>query len=244
VFDHRDADRDRQKPLKRIYGAINNRYDLINYFFTWGMDKTWRDELVSELLALYPLKVLDIGCGTGELSIGIALRAPENMEMTGYDFSRPMLDMAARKAEERALHKIITFVHGDVARMPFPDNTFDAITIAFALRNLIFRNPLAMRHLTEIFRVLKPGGNCLMVESSQPQNPVIRWLNHLYLRTYVYGLGVLISGNREAYRYLTQSAIHFCTPENLEKQFLDVGFRQFFYRPLFFGAAAIYRARK
>ncbi|MBN1663167.1 MAG: ubiquinone/menaquinone biosynthesis methyltransferase [Deltaproteobacteria bacterium] len=241
---HHDPDQDRQNPLQRIFGAVNDRYDLINYFFTWGMDKTWRNALISDLLALHPQKVLDVGCGTGELSVGIALNAPEDMEITGYDFSKSMLDKAVRKAQERAPQKKIAFIHGEVARMPFPDALFDCITIAFALRNLLFQNPLAKTHLSEIYRTLKPGGNCLIVESSQPQNRLIRWFNHLYLRTCVYGIGAAISGNREAYRYLTQSAIHFHAPEALERQFLAVGFRQFFFRPLFFGAAGIFRVLK
>lgn len=232
------------KALNGIFGDINEHYDLVNRLFTCGMDQNWRNQLVSDLLQCDPQKVLDIGCGTGDLSIRIALCAQGSIDVTGYDFSKPMLEVAARKAHEQAPHRHISFIHGDVAQMPFPDATFDCVGISFALRNLIYENSLARQHLSEIFRVLKPGGRFLSVESSQPHNKIIRWLDHLYLRTYVYGIGMLISGNRKAYQYLTQSAINFDTPEELEKRFLAAGFQTFSYRRLFFGAAAIYRGTK
>jgi demethylmenaquinone methyltransferase/2-methoxy-6-polyprenyl-1,4-benzoquinol methylase len=234
----------RQTPLDRMFGVIHGRYDRINRLFTWGMDKRWRKRLVAALLKLEPKKVLDIGCGTGDLSISIARQSHGKVEITGCDFSKPMLEMAVKKAKELAPNGKATFIHGEVAQMPFPDETFDCIGIAFALRNLIFENPLAGKHLSEIIRVLKPGGYCLIVESSQPSNKIIRLLSHLYLRTYVYGVGILISGSRDAYRYLVQSAIHFYTPEELEKLLLAAGFRRFSFRPLFFGAAGIYQAQK
>jgi len=234
----------RQKPLMRIFGAIPGHYDLVNRLFTWGMDKSWRRQLVAALIKNHPRKVLDIGCGTGDLSIGIALQSQGRIDITGYDFSEPMLEIATRKAKELAPNTKMIFIHGDVARMPFPDETFDCVTISFALRNLIFENPLAEKHLSEIRRVLKTGGIFLSVESSQPRNKIIRSIDHLYLHTCVYGLGALISGDREAYRYLVQSAIHFYTPEELEKRFLAIGFRQFSHVPLFFGAAGINQVLK
>jgi demethylmenaquinone methyltransferase/2-methoxy-6-polyprenyl-1,4-benzoquinol methylase len=230
--------------LSPMFGGIIRRYDLINHIFTWGMDKRWRKKLVAQCLKLNPEKVLDIGCGTGDLSINIARQARGNLHVTGYDFSRPMLAAAVKKVRAQDLDKKISFVSGEASQMPFPDESFDCIGISFAFRNLIYKNPLALRHLSEILRVLKPGGSCLIAESSQPQNKIIRLLHHLYLRTYVYAIGALISGDKKAYKYLIQSAINFYPPEELRKLLLAAGFRQVHYRPLFFGATGIYRALK
>ena len=230
--------------LSPMFGGIIRHYDLINHIFTWGMDKRWRKKLVAQCLKLNPEKVLDIGCGTGDLSINIARHALGNLHVTGYDFSRPMLAVAVKKARVQDLDKKISFISGEASQMPFPDESFDCIGISFAFRNLIYKNPLASRHLAEILRVLKPGGNCLIAESSQPQNKIIRLLHNLYLRTYVYAIGALISGDKKAYKYLAQSAINFYPPEELKKLLLAAGFRQVHYRPLFFGATGIYRALK
>jgi len=230
--------------LSPMFGGIIRSYDLINNIFTWGMDMRWRKELVAQCLKLNPEKILDVGCGTGDLSINIARHAYGNLHVTGYDFSGPMLEKAIKKAQAQDLDKKISFISGEASQMPFPDEYFDCIGISFAFRNLIYKNPLASRHLAEILRVLKPGGSCLIAESSQPQNKIIRLLHHLYLRTYVYAMGTLISGDKQAYKYLIQSAINFQPPEELRKLLLAAGFRQVHYRPLFFGATGIYRALK
>jgi demethylmenaquinone methyltransferase / 2-methoxy-6-polyprenyl-1,4-benzoquinol methylase len=228
--------------LSPMFGDIIRHYDFINHVFTWGMDKGWRKKLVAQCLQLKPEKFLDLGCGTGDLAINIARHARGNLHVTGYDFSRPMLETASKKVRKASLDKKISFIYGEAAQMPFSDNYFDCIGISFAFRNLIYKNPLAQRHIAEILRVLKPGGNCLIAESSQPKNKLMRRLHHFYLRTYVYGIGILVSGDKKAYKYLTESAINFYSPEEMKKMLLAAGFRQVYYRPLFFGAAGIYRA--
>lgn len=230
--------------LLPMFSGIIRHYDLINHIFTWGMDKRWRKKLVAQCLILNPEKVLDIGCGTGDLSINIASNARGNLHVTGYDFSHPMLDEAIKKARAQNLDNKISFISGEASQMPFPDKSFDCIGISFAFRNLIYKNPLASQHLAEVLRVLKPGGSCVIAESSQPQNKIIRLLHHLYLRTYVYAIGALISGDKKAYKYLTQSAIDFHPPEELKRLLLAAGFRQVHYQPLFFGATGIYQALK
>jgi demethylmenaquinone methyltransferase/2-methoxy-6-polyprenyl-1,4-benzoquinol methylase len=239
-----DSKKNSGESLSEIFGGIIRHYDLINHVFTWGMDKHWRKKLVAQCIKLNPEKVLDIGCGTGDLSINIARNARENLHVTGYDFSRPMLAVAVKKARAQDLDEKISFISGEASQMPFSDESFDCIGISFAFRNLIYKNPLASQHLAEILRVLKPGGSCLIAESSQPQNKIIRLFHHLYLRTYVYAIGALISGDKKAYKYLTQSAINFHPPEELRKMLLAAGFRHVHYLPLFFGAAGIYQLRK
>jgi demethylmenaquinone methyltransferase/2-methoxy-6-polyprenyl-1,4-benzoquinol methylase len=230
--------------LSPMFSRIIRHYDFINHVFTWGMDRRWREELVAQCLKLNPEKVLDIGCGTGDLTIAIARRSRGNLHITGYDFSRSMLEAAAKKVQAIVPDKKISFIYGEAARMPFPDASFDCIGISFAFRNMLYKNPLAERNLAEIFRVLQPGGSCFIAESSQPKNKFIRLLHHFYLHTYVYAMGVLISGNKKAYKYLTESVINFYPPEELQKHLLAAGFRKVDYQPLFFGAAGIYQALK
>jgi demethylmenaquinone methyltransferase/2-methoxy-6-polyprenyl-1,4-benzoquinol methylase len=232
------------KPLYGMFTAIPRYYDLTNAIFTWRMDKGWRNRAAKECLYSQPSRILDLCCGTGDLGITIARLARYDMELTGIDYSQPMLDIAARKAGQLARNKKISFIASDAAKLPFPDGYFDCTGISFAFRNLTYKNPLAQKHLSEVFRVLKPGGRFVIVESSQPGSKFIRVLFHLYLRWFVFGIGYLFSGNRQAYHYLSESAARFFTPEEVKTMLLSTGFQHVSYRPLFFGAAGIHVATK
>jgi demethylmenaquinone methyltransferase/2-methoxy-6-polyprenyl-1,4-benzoquinol methylase len=230
--------------LSPMFGGIIRHYDLINHVFTWGMDIGWRKKLVAQCLKLKPQKILDLGCGTGDLAINIVRVARENLHVTACDFSKEMLSVASEKARKATVDDKISFIHADAASLPFPGNYFDCVGISFAFRNMIYKNASADRHLAEISRVLKPGGSCLIAETSQPRNKFIQALHHFYIRTYVYTMGLLISGDRVAYKYLTESAVNFYGPDELEKILITAGFKRVFYQPLFFGAAGIYRLIK
>ncbi|MBP8609667.1 MAG: ubiquinone/menaquinone biosynthesis methyltransferase [Syntrophaceae bacterium] len=230
--------------LSPMFGGIIRHYDLINHVFTWGMDIGWRKKLVACCLEINPREVLDLGCGTGDLAISIALLAPENLHVTACDFSREMLAVASQKARKVGVDNKISFINADAANFPFSDSYFDCVGISFAFRNLIYKNASADRHLAEILRVLKPGGSCFIAETSQPRNKFIQAMHHFYIRTYVYTMGLLISGDRAAYKYLAESAVNFYGPDELGKILITAGFKQVFYQPLFFGAAGIYRLIK
>jgi len=230
------------KPLYDMFTAVPRRYDLVNHVITWGLDKRWRWEVAKECSASQPKKVLDLCCGTGDLAINISRLVDEDAEVTGLDYSQPMLDIAIRKAEPLTWKP--SFVPGDASAMPFPDGYFDCVGISFAFRNLTYKNPLAQRHLAEVSRVLSPGGRFVIVETSQPAARLIRKLYHLYLRWFVYGVGSMLSGNRGAYRYLAESAARFYTPEELKEMLIETGFRKVYYRPLFFEAVGIHVAVK
>ena len=233
-------------PKKPLYGMFTNippRYDLVNGLITWGMDKGWRKKAAAECLSGRPLTVLDLCCGTGDLTLTIAKKADYPVIIKGLDYSQPMLDIAARKAS-LLNGKSISFTQGDASKMPFPDASFDCVGISFAFRNLTYKNPLAKNHISEILRILKPGGRCVIVESSQPKHKLIRSLYHFYMRQYTYRIGALISGNRSAYRYLAESASKYYSPLELKDLLIKSGFIKVSYQPLFFGAAGVYAALK
>ena len=233
-----------EKPLHGIFTNIPDRYDLINHIITWGLDKRWRWKAARECSVLQSRKVLDLCCGTGDLAIDIARLAEDRVEVTGVDYSRPMLEIAIKKAALSARRRRILFTYGDAANLPFPDGYFDRVGISFAFRNLTYKNPWAQHHIAEILRVLSTGGRCVIMETSQPRTKLIRKLFHLYLRWFVSRLGYLLSGNRGAYHYLAESAARFYTSEELKEILVTAGFSQVSFRPLFLGVVSIYVAVK
>ncbi|MDD5288110.1 MAG: bifunctional demethylmenaquinone methyltransferase/2-methoxy-6-polyprenyl-1,4-benzoquinol methylase UbiE [Dehalococcoidales bacterium] len=233
-----------KKPLHSIFTAVPGRYDLINRIFTWGLDAKWRLKAARLCLETQPKMILDLCCGTGDLAIGLAQLANPSTEIVGFDYSPPMLERAREKASHFTLKNSLTFVHGDVTDLPFPDGYFDCIGISFAFRNLTYKNPKTERYLAEIVRVLKEGGQFVIVESSQPPNIIIRKLDHLYLRTFVRWMGSCLSKNKPAYTYLTESASRFYTAEELGDLLIKSGFSKVTVKRLLFGATAIHVAVK
>ena len=230
--------------LHDVFIAVPPHYDLINKLMTWGLDRRWRRRLARECLASQPARVLDLCCGTGDLAITLARLAKSNTEVTGIDYSRPMLEKATQKAKKAGGKGKLSFVSGDIACIPFSEAHFDCIGTSFAFRNLSYKNPLAGRYISEVLRVLKPGGRFVIVETSQPKSNFIKKLYHLYLRYFVFWLGWLISGNREAYQYLADSATNYYAPEELGRMLVKAGFQQVSFRRLLFGAVSIHVAVK
>ncbi len=232
------------RPLQGIFMAVPPHYDLINRLFTWGLDERWRSLTARECLKEQPEQVLDLCCGTADLALRLAGMSSDSTRTVGIDFSLPMLEIAKEKSEHAGMNDRVFLIHGDTAALPFTDGQFDCIGISFAFRNLTYKNPLALRYLTEVLRVLRPGGRFVIVESSQPGSWLIRKLFHLYMRWYVSRLGYLLSRNRGAYRYLAESASRFYTVGELRNLMLEIGFSKFSSRRLVFGAAAIHVATK
>lgn len=234
----------RIEPLHRMFTVVPRRYDLINHVITWGLDKRWRREAAGECLASPPGRMLDLCCGTGDLAITLARLAENNIELTGIDYSQPMLEIAVKKSKSLIGKGEILFTYGDAANLPFADGYFDCVGISFAFRNLTYRNPLVRRYLAEVLRVLSAGGRYVIVETSQPKSKLLRTLYHLYLRQLVFRLGYRLSGNRGAYHYLAESAARFYTAEEVAEMLVTAGFRQVSCRRLFWGAVSIHVAVK
>ncbi len=234
----------KNKPLFGMFNAIPKRYDQINRIITLGLDKKWRDIAAHECLGTGPRRILDLGCGTGEMAINLVRLAKSYVAVYGLDFSPEMLEAARTKSDAIFGKDRIAFTQSEAASLPFANDYFDIVSISFAFRNLVYKNPVANFHLGEAFRVLAPGGKLVIVESSQPKSKFIRWWFHLYLRTYVYWVGWCLSGNKDAYKYLTESARRFFSPDQVRELLKASGFREVTYRPLLWGAAGIHVAVK
>ena len=230
--------------LHQIYDAIPHRYDLINRIMSLGLDQIWRRRAARECLAGNPGRVLDLCCGTGDLTMEICRISRDGTTVTGVDFSQPMLAVAEQKARSSGISPKPCFVYADAANLPFPEDNFNSIAISFAFRNLSYNNPLIEQYLAEVLRVLKPGGRLVIVETSQPKSRLIESLYHFYLRQIVCRLGAFISGNQEGYRYLSESAAGFYSPEELTDLLSRAGFSQVCFCRHLLGATSIHIATK
>lgn len=230
------------RPLQKMFNRVPGHYDFLNRLLTFRLDEHWRRKAVKEVLAELPERVMDLGTGTGDMAVRIARKSPQ-IRVVGYDFSASMLEVARRKARRYKVENI-EFIEGDAASMPFDDETFDVVGISFAFRNITFKNPYTGQYLKETFRSLKPGGKFVIVESSQPRSPLVRYFFHAYLHYIVSGIGGRISRAKGAYHYLAYSARHFYTREALTELLEQHGFSCIHHRPMLLGAAAVTVARK
>jgi len=220
--------------VRDMFARISPRYDLLNHLLSANIDKRWRRSVVEKLRPLLSsdARVLDIACGTGDLSI--ALFENIGTRVTGVDFCRPMLERAARK-EPR-----IAFVEGDALRLPFTDEVFDAVTIAFGLRNL----SSVEQGLGELRRVLKPNGWAAILEFSKPVVPGFRSLAAAYCTRLLPRIGGMISGSRSAYEYLPDSVSRFPDQEALSGIMSAAGFADVGFENLTGGVAALHTGRR
>ena len=233
-------------PLHDFYADIYPTYDRVNRIFTFGRDRSWRSKAVKVCLLKDPESVLDVCTGTGDFILEVAGASKPGVALTGYDFSTDMLNEARRKQEElegRGL-PLIRFEEGDVGQMPFEADSFDAMGITFGIRNLVYENSHAEKHLGELYRVLKPGGRFVVLESSKPSNIAWRVFNNIYLRLILPCLGGIISGNLKAYRYLAKSSRNYYTISEMGNILEGAGFKVVSSESLFLGSVMLVVAQK
>lgn len=221
--------------VKEMFAGIAGRYDLLNHILSLNIDKIWRRKVRTELQQILDRKdacVLDVACGTGDLST--VLDRDAKATVIGTDFCRPMLDVAQEKAPA------IPYVEADAMTLSFADNTFDAVTIAFGLRNL----PNFENGLKELNRVLKPGGTLAVLECSHPPLPGFRQLYHFYFGKVLPRIGGIVSGSPGAYRYLPNSVSKFPKQSELCSLMERTGFSSVKYQNLTGGIAALHTGCK
>lgn len=233
-----------RRPLKRMFDAVPDRYDLLNRVLTLRLDERWRRRAARRCLEHRPSRILDLCCGTGDLALHISKQATTPLEIVGLDYSPGMLDTARKKAARINSTTTVSFLEGDAGSMKFPDEHFDVVGIAFAFRNLTWKNPLKDAALAEVRRVLRPGGRFVIVETSQPSSRLVRIGFHMYLSTAVASLGGLISGHGGAYRYLAESARRFYNAAEVSSMLSEAGLETTDMVPLLGRAAAIHVAEK
>jgi len=205
-----------------------------------GFDILWRKKAVNIAIRQGGTHWLDVCTGTGETVNYLARNSSSSINIYAADFSLPMLTEARKKpCGDR-----IQFALSDINLLPFPDNTFDLITISFATRNINTSRKSLENAFREFHRVLKPGGKFINLETSQPKNPVIRWLFHLFIKIFVKPVGSLISGSKSGYTYLSQTIPRFYHAEELATILESAGFKTVTFQRLLLGAAAIHQAFK
>jgi demethylmenaquinone methyltransferase / 2-methoxy-6-polyprenyl-1,4-benzoquinol methylase len=230
-------------PLNEFYSRIYKRYDIINRLFTFGMDQSWRKEAVRQCLNSKPEAVLDLCCGTGNLSILLAEKGKGKVSVTGFDRNTRMLEIARQKSTQKSFLNI-RYVQGDALQMPFAPESFDAITIGFGFRNLTYDNPHSSSHILEMHRVLKRGGNLFILESGVPENRWIRFFFKIYLIQVLIPIGFILSGDLKAYSYLAHSASDFFPADEVFRMLSEQGFEITARRIFFLGAASLITAKK
>jgi len=232
-------DKTRQwRPLQKMFTEVPGRYDLMNRLLTFRFDERWRKLAARECLAGNPGRILDLCTGTGDLAIKLARLADPGTEILGIDYSDGMLSIARNKALKKGFEKI-KFINGDAASLPFENGSINAIGIAFAFRNLTYKNPDRETFLKEIYRVLSPQGRFIIVETSQPATKILRTLFYIYLKIFTAWIGGWISGSKSAYKYLSASARNFYNPDEVSEMLLETGFRSVQYKKLLGGIAGI-----
>jgi len=229
------------RSVKKIFADVPATYELVNHVLTLGLDVLWRRRAArSAAKAIGPGKWADMCTGTGETAVYLSRLAPEGTSVYGVDFSEPMLTEARKKPRAGQ----IKFVAADIKDLPFEDATFDLLTMSFATRNINLSREILIQSFAEYYRILKPGGCFVNVETSQPPSRLIRKCFHTYIRLFVKAIGSRVSGSRTAYAYLAGTIPRFYSAEELADIIREAGFEKVTFRRCLFGAVAIHRACK
>ncbi len=205
------------RQVRRIFNQVVPVYDLLNRALSLREDVRWRRFVARALRLGSTGRVLDVATGTGDLALAIAAR-PERPLVVGLDLVPAMLGPAKRKIAKRRARVALTC--GDGTRLPFPEASFDAVTIAFGIRNI----PRRGEALAEMHRVLAPGGRLYVLEFATPEKPLVRRLYRLYLRSWLPALGGLVSGDGASYQYLAHTILEFPSPPRFRREMAEAGF--------------------
>ncbi len=221
--------------IRSMFGAIAPRYDFLNRLLSLGIDRQWRRVAVSLVRCGNRGRVLDVATGTGDLALAIAAATQADVLIAGIDFCREMVDIGREKVAASPHAGRIELTVAPCEEIPFPDGSFDSVTIAFGIRNVVDRP----RGLAEMYRILKPGGNTVILEFSTPVIPLFKALYCWYFLKVLPAIGGIFS-QKSAYRYLPDSVLEFPSREEFKGLMTRAGFRNLTHRDLTLGIATIY----
>ena len=238
ITPYKDSELGKKQQIAKMFDTISNEYDGLNRIISFGIDIKWRNKVVQLVADTHPKNILDIATGTGDLAIN--LTRTNATQIIGLDISEGMLEVGRKKILNKELHKTIDMVVGDSENLPFDDSSFDAITVAFGVRN--FENLEV--GLAEILRVLKPGGIFVVLETSVPTKFPFKQGYYFYSKNILPLVGKMFSKDKVAYKYLSESASVFPHGEALNNILRKIGFNEVKNKPQTFGVATIYNATK
>jgi demethylmenaquinone methyltransferase/2-methoxy-6-polyprenyl-1,4-benzoquinol methylase len=238
ITPYKDSLLSKKEQVAKMFDTISGNYDNLNRVISFGIDVKWRKKVLKIVAQSNPVSILDIATGTGDLAILMAQTKAE--KIIGLDISEGMLEVGVKKIEAKKLSKTIEMVLGDSEKMPFDTNSFDAITVAFGVRN--FEN--LEKGLSEILRVLKPNGVFVILETSVPEKTPYKQGYRFYSKNILPLIGKLFSKDTVAYGYLSESAENFPYGEALNNILKKIGFIDVIAMPQTFGVATIYSASK
>lgn len=238
ITPYNDKTRSKKEQVTEMFDTISENYDGLNRVISFGIDVKWRKKVVSLVKNTSPQKILDVATGTGDLAIQLAKTGAS--EIVGLDISAGMLEVGKQKIEAKKLSNTIHMVKADSENLPYDDNYFDAITVAFGVRN--FEN--LEKGLTEIFRVLKPNGIFVVLETSVPTKTPFKQGYKFYSSKILPLIGRIFSKDKSAYSYLSESAAVFPYGETFNNILKKIGFINVDNQPQTFGVATIYTATK
>jgi demethylmenaquinone methyltransferase/2-methoxy-6-polyprenyl-1,4-benzoquinol methylase len=238
ITPYKDSSLSKKEQVAKMFDTISGNYDSLNRVISFGIDVKWRKKVLQLVAKTNPEKILDIATGTGDLAI--LMTQTQAKKIIGLDISAGMLEIGKSKIEERKLSQTIEMVLGDSENMPFEDHFFDAITVAFGVRNFEHLE----KGLTEILRVLKPGGIFVILETSVPEKTPYKQGYSFYTKNILPLIGKLFSKDNVAYGYLSESAASFPYGEALNNILRKTGFINVKAMPQTFGVATIYSASK
>ncbi|MEI6747997.1 MAG: bifunctional demethylmenaquinone methyltransferase/2-methoxy-6-polyprenyl-1,4-benzoquinol methylase UbiE [Bacteroidales bacterium] len=231
-------DKGKKEQVRLMFNNIAGRYDFLNHFLSLGIDKCWRRTLIRKMNKFNPANILDIATGTADLAIAAAKN--HHGKITGIDIAEEMLAIGRLKVEKRNLQKKIDLQCADSENLPFADNSFDAVMVAFGVRN--FGN--LTKGMDEMYRVLKPGGHVYILEFSKPQKFPVKQLFGFYFNNILPVLGRLVSRDMAAYTYLPESVGAFPSGQEFIEILKRAGLSQTEGQQLTFGVATLYSGQK
>ena len=238
VIPYKESDLSKKEQVTQMFDKVSTNYDFLNRLLTFGIDVSWRKKVVAMVEQQQAKKILDIATGTGDLAI--MLSNTEADKIIGLDISPGMLEIGKKKVKALKLDDKIELVLGDSEKLPFENEYFDAITVGFGVRN--FEN--LEKGLSEIYRVLKPKGTFVVLETSQPSGFPIKQGFNFYSKYVIPTIGKIFSKDKNAYNYLPESAAAFPYGNEFNNILLKTGFNTSKVYPQTFGIATIYQAMK